>query len=71
MHRASSIAAHATRLQAAIPAASSTVISPVVTIATHSQQLIWIEVGYAFLGALLVGAIVGAVPRRVFLKDAD
>ena len=46
-------------------------VAAVFTIATHSQQLIWIEVGYAFLGALLVGAIVGAVPRRVFLKDAD
>jgi hypothetical protein len=36
-----------------------------------TPQLVWIEGGYAFLGALLVGAIVGAVPRRVFVKDSE
>ena len=36
-----------------------------------SSQLVWIEGGYTFLGALLVGAIVGAVPRWVFVKDND
>ena len=34
-------------------------------------QLLWIEGGYSFLGALLVGVIVGAVPRWVFVKDSE
>jgi len=33
------------------------------------SDLIWIEGIYTFLAALLIGAIVGGVPRRVFLKD--
>jgi len=32
-------------------------------------QLLWIEGGYTFLGALLIGAIVGGVPRWVFVGD--
>lgn len=31
----------------------------------------WIEGGYTFLAALLIGAIVGGVPRRVFLRDSE
>jgi hypothetical protein len=43
-------------------------------VATRSDvtpQLMWIEGGYTFLGALVVGMIVGAVPRRVFVKDSE
>jgi len=32
-------------------------------------QLLWIEGGYTFLGALLIGAIVGGVPRWVIEGD--
>ncbi|MBZ5653815.1 MAG: DUF1761 domain-containing protein [Acidobacteriia bacterium] len=45
-----------------------------IMLATRSNvtpQLMWIEGGYSFLGALLVGMIVGAVPRRVFVKDSE
>ena len=45
-----------------------------VMVATRSDlspQLLWIEGGYSFLGAVLVGVIVGALPRRVFLKDSE
>lgn len=38
---------------------------------TSLTGLLWIEGGYSFLGALLVGVIVGAVPRRVFVKDTE
>jgi ABC-type antimicrobial peptide transport system permease subunit len=40
--------------------------------ATRSEvppQLLWVEGGYSFLGALLVGVIVGVVPRWVFAKE--
>jgi ABC-type antimicrobial peptide transport system permease subunit len=46
----------------------------VIMVATKSEvapQLLWIEGGYSFLGALLVGVIVGVVPRRVFVKDSE
>jgi len=33
--------------------------------------LLWIEGGYTFLGALLIGAIVGGVPRWVVLRDPE
>jgi len=36
-----------------------------------APQLLWIEGGYSFVGALLVGVIVGAVPRRVFVTDSE
>lgn len=36
-----------------------------------SPELLWIEGGYTFLGALLIGAIVGGVPRWVFLADPE
>ena len=45
-----------------------------ILLATRSEvnsQLLWIEGGYTFLGALLVGGIVGAVPRWVFVKDSE
>jgi hypothetical protein len=35
------------------------------------RELIWIEGGYTLLAAILVGAIVGAVPRRILLRDSD
>jgi len=50
------------------------VVVAAIMVATKSEvapQLMWIEGGYSFLGALLVGAIVGAVPRRVFVKDDE
>jgi hypothetical protein len=34
-----------------------------------APELLWIEGGYTFLGALLIGAIVGGMPRWVFLGD--
>jgi hypothetical protein len=33
--------------------------------------LLWIEGGYTFLGALLIGAIVGGVPRWVIVGDPE
>jgi hypothetical protein len=36
-----------------------------------SPDLRWIEGSYTFLGALLVGAIVGGAPRRILLKDDE
>ena len=38
-----------------------------VTSTRVAPGLLWIEGGYTFLGALLIGAIVGGVPRWVFL----
>jgi hypothetical protein len=38
---------------------------------TIPQDLFWIEGVYTLLAALLIGAIVGGVPRRVFLKDPE
>jgi len=35
------------------------------------HDLIWIEGIYTLLAALLIGAIAGGLPRRVFLKDSD
>jgi Protein of unknown function (DUF1761) len=36
-----------------------------------APNFLWIEGGYTMLGALLVGVIVGGVPRRVFLSDSE
>jgi hypothetical protein len=36
-----------------------------------SPDLRWIEGSYTFLGALLIGAIVGGAPRRILLKDDE
>lgn len=50
------------------------VVAAGIMVATRSEispQLLWIEGGYTFLGALLVGVIVGAVPRWVFVKDTE
>ena len=50
------------------------VVMAAIMVATRSQvapQLIWIEGGYSFLGALLVGVIIGSVPRWVFVKGTD
>jgi hypothetical protein len=50
------------------------VVVAAIMVATKSEvapQLLWIEGGYSFLGALLVGVIVGTVPRRVFVKDSE
>ena len=38
---------------------------------TVPQDLLWIEGVYTLLAALLIGAIVGGVPRRIFLKDSE
>jgi uncharacterized protein DUF1761 len=32
-----------------------------------SRDLLWIEGGFTFLGSLLVGVLVGALPRRMFV----
>jgi hypothetical protein len=45
-----------------------------IMLATRSEVppgLMWIEGGFTFLGALLVGVIVGGLPRRVFVKDSE
>jgi hypothetical protein len=34
-----------------------------------NHQLLWIEGGYTFAGSILVGALVGGLPRRVLVKD--
>jgi energy-coupling factor transporter transmembrane protein EcfT len=34
-------------------------------------NFVWIEGGYTLLGALIVGGVVGGLPRRVFIKDTD
>ncbi len=36
-----------------------------------SPELIWIEGGYTFLGAVLTGLIVGGMPRRLFLRESE
>jgi len=43
------------------------VINPVKT----TPDFLWIEGGYTILAAFLIGAIVGGVPRRVFLRDSE
>jgi hypothetical protein len=48
------------------------VIAGAVLLINHwnvSSEFLWIEGGYTLLAALLIGAIVGGVPRRVFLRD--
>lgn len=50
------------------------VVAAGIMVATRSEiapQLLWLEGGYTFLGALLVGVIVGVVPRWVFVKDTE
>jgi len=50
------------------------VIAAVIVLSTRSmvpQQLIWIEGVYTFVASVLIGVIVGGVPRRVFLRDSD
>jgi len=50
------------------------VVMAAIMVATRSEvspQLMWIEGGYSFLGALLVGGIVGSVPRLVFVTDSE
>jgi Protein of unknown function (DUF1761) len=50
------------------------VVMAAIMVATKSEvnpQLLWIEGGYSFLGAVLVGVIVGTVPRWVFVKDSE
>jgi len=43
----------------------------VVTSSPVAPGLLWIEGGYTFLGALLIGAIVGGVPRWVIEGDPE
>jgi hypothetical protein len=42
-----------------------------VTVSRVAPELLWIEGGYTFLGALLTGAIVGGVPRWVIVGDPE
>jgi hypothetical protein len=42
-----------------------------VTVSRVAPELLWIEGGYTFLGALLTGAIVGGVPRWVIAGDPE
>jgi hypothetical protein len=42
-----------------------------VTVSRVAPELLWIEGGYTFLGALLIGAIVGGVPRWVIVGDPE
>jgi hypothetical protein len=42
-----------------------------VTSSRAVPDLLWIEGGYTFLGALLIGAIVGGVPRWVIVGDPE
>jgi hypothetical protein len=42
-----------------------------VTWSRVAPGLLWIEGGYTFLGALLIGAIVGGVPRWVIVGDPE
>jgi hypothetical protein len=42
-----------------------------VTSSQVAPEVLWIEGGYTFLGALLIGAIVGGVPRWVILGDPE
>jgi len=42
-----------------------------VTSSQVAPELLWIEGGYTFLGALLIGAIVGGVPRWVIVGDPE
>jgi len=42
-----------------------------VTSSRLAPGLLWIEGGYTFLGALLIGAIVGGVPRWVIMGDPE
>ena len=42
-----------------------------VTMSRVAPELLWIEGGYTFLGALLIGAIVGGVPRWVIVGDPE
>ncbi len=36
-----------------------------------NRDLLWIEGGFTFLGSLLVGALVGGLPRRIFVRDSE
>ena len=50
------------------------VLAAAIMVATRSTlpgELLWIEGPYTFLAALLMGAIIGGVPRRVFLKETE
>jgi len=42
-----------------------------VTVSRVAPGLLWIEGGYTFLAALLIGAIVGGVPRWVIVGDPE
>jgi len=37
---------------------------------TLNTAFLWVEGGYTFLAAVLVGAIAGGVPRRILIKDS-
>lgn len=43
----------------------------VTTRTVFPHELLWIEGVYTLLAALLIGALAGGLPRRVFLKDSE
>ncbi len=64
--------AHGVEVAAALWLVIFAAIFATVTAVTSSRvvpDLLWIEGGYTFLGALLIGAIVGAMPRWVIIGD--
>jgi len=50
------------------------VMAAAIMIAARSaipRELLWIEGSYTFLAVVLMGAIIGRLPRRLFLKDSE
>jgi len=63
---------HGVEVGAALWLATFAAIFAALTVTIGSQvthDLLWIEGGYTFLGALLIGAIVGGAPRWVVVGD--
>jgi hypothetical protein len=61
---------HGIELAAALWLAIGAVVMAI-TWSRVAPELLWIEGGYTFLGALLIGAIVGGVPRWVIVGDEE
>lgn len=65
---------HGIEVAGALWLATFAAIFAALTAVTESHVapgLLWIEGGYTFLGALLIGAIVGGVPRWVIVADPE
>jgi len=65
---------HGVEVAAALWLAIFAAIFAIVTAVASSRvvpDLLWIEGGYTLLGALLIGAIVGGVPRWVIIADSQ